>query len=620
MDAICLVAVVAEVRRRLLHTVVRGTWAAGPEGLWIELLTPAGPEGLLVTAATSLPRVSPGVQRPPKTRPLPPLAAVAQRRLPGMRLGAVAHQGLDRVLVLQFTPGSDAVTDPALSPGGVWVVAELFGRSPNLLLIDPGSRRILEVAHRSQAGAARSQVPDAEYVPPPGPARPDPRLLASREAVAGALEPLLAAGLSPAQAVRQGLSGVSDLWAREAEAHSRDGSAAALAEALLALLSRIEGGPTQPHLLADEAGAPLAVLPIAVDHLGKDRQRPLSTLGEALERLAAHQAARAVFARHRTRLRRILARLESRLRSRRANLVNDALEFSQADARQRMGEILIAHQGEIPRGATEITLPDYASGLTGAPDAAVTIALDPSLSAAANAEQYFKRARRARRGGVRVTHRLTQTEGELARIHGWAEQVGAAEDLRILEALTQEMQQEPRLLGLQDRKELATLGTGTGAEPPRPSPGTGAVRPHARRAERAAPAGHDPRRFVSSDGFPILVGRSPEGNDFLTGHLARAQDWWLHVQGRPGSHVVIRVPDRSGNVPRRTLIEAAQLAAYYSQARDDGKVAVDYTLRKYVRKPRKAKPGLVTISQEKTISISPDKSLVARLAEQRTEE
>jgi predicted ribosome quality control (RQC) complex YloA/Tae2 family protein len=77
---------------------------------------------------------------------------------------------------------------------------------------------------------------------------------------------------------------------------------------------------------------------------------------------------------------------------------------------------------------------------------------------------------------------------------------------------------------------------------------------------------------------------------------------------------VVRVPNRTGNVPRRTLVQAAQLAAYYSQARDHGKVAVDYTLRKYVHKSKKAKPGLVTISQEKTIIVSPDKSLIQKLA------
>jgi predicted ribosome quality control (RQC) complex YloA/Tae2 family protein len=124
-----------------------------------------------------------------------------------------------------------------------------------------------------------------------------------------------------------------------------------------------------------------------------------------------------------------------------------------------------------------------------------------------------------------------------------------------------------------------------------------------------------PRRFVSSDGLPILVGRDNEGNDYLTVHLARSEDLWLHVQGFSGSHVVVRPRTRTSGFPRRTLVEAAQLAAYYSQARDHGKVVVDYTLRKYVRKPRKSKPGLVTITQEKSIVVPPDKSLIAKLAQ-----
>ena len=112
------------------------------------------------------------------------------------------------------------------------------------------------------------------------------------------------------------------------------------------------------------------------------------------------------------------------------------------------------------------------------------------------------------------------------------------------------------------------------------------------------------------------MGRDNEGNDHLTLHLARSEDLWLHVEGFPGSHVVVRTRGRTGGVPRRTLIEAAQLAAYYSQARSHGKVAVSYTLKKYVRKPRKSPPGLVTITQEKTILVKPDKELVEKLAQQ----
>jgi predicted ribosome quality control (RQC) complex YloA/Tae2 family protein len=110
------------------------------------------------------------------------------------------------------------------------------------------------------------------------------------------------------------------------------------------------------------------------------------------------------------------------------------------------------------------------------------------------------------------------------------------------------------------------------------------------------------------------VGRDNEGNDHLTLHLARSEDLWLHAEGFPGSHVVVRLQGRTGGVPRQTLVEAAKLAAYYSQARAHGKVTVSYTLKKYVRKPRKSPPGLVTITNEKSIVVTPDKSLITKLA------
>jgi predicted ribosome quality control (RQC) complex YloA/Tae2 family protein len=273
-----------------------------------------------------------------------------------------------------------------------------------------------------------------------------------------------------------------------------------------------------------------------------------------------------------------------------------------------MGEILVAHQGDIPRGATEVTLPDHTAGVADGPEATITIPVDPALSPAANAERLFKAARRGRRGSIRVAARLADTEAELGRVHAWSKRMAEASGLEALETIRQEMEQALRLLAPKDRSALA--GAGAAEKPPAREPGRrAALRPSGRRRKE----GPEPRRFVSSDGLPILVGRDNEGNDYLTVHLARSHDLWLHVQGHAGSHVVVRA-NRTGNVPRRTLIQAAQLAAYYSQARAHGKVAVDYTLRKYVHKPKKAKPGLVTISQEKTIIVSPDKSLIQKLA------
>ena len=112
------------------------------------------------------------------------------------------------------------------------------------------------------------------------------------------------------------------------------------------------------------------------------------------------------------------------------------------------------------------------------------------------------------------------------------------------------------------------------------------------------------RKFVSSDGFEILVGKKAKDNDFLTFRVARSLDTWMHAADYPGSHVVIRNANRK-EIPNQTLLEAAQLAAFYSSGRKQPKAAVNYTQKKFVNKPRRAAPGMVSLASFKTILVEP---------------
>ena len=107
---------------------------------------------------------------------------------------------------------------------------------------------------------------------------------------------------------------------------------------------------------------------------------------------------------------------------------------------------------------------------------------------------------------------------------------------------------------------------------------------------------------LSADGLTILVGRTKEENDLVTFRLGNGRDWWFHVQGIPGSHVIVKSPDGEAP-PQRTLREAAWLAAYYSTGRGQGRLDVDYTQRKHVRKIKGAEPGQVTYSQNRTLFV-----------------
>lgn len=126
---------------------------------------------------------------------------------------------------------------------------------------------------------------------------------------------------------------------------------------------------------------------------------------------------------------------------------------------------------------------------------------------------------------------------------------------------------------------------------------------------RRQTAQSQPLHFVSTDGIDMYCGRNNAQNDFVTLKLSKSTDTWLHAQGMPGSHVLIK----SSNVPTETLKQAAQIAAFYSKGRRSENVPIDYTLIKYVRKPSGAKPGFVTYTSQKTLFITPDEALVKSL-------
>ncbi|HXO21232.1 MAG TPA: NFACT RNA binding domain-containing protein [Thermoanaerobaculia bacterium] len=113
------------------------------------------------------------------------------------------------------------------------------------------------------------------------------------------------------------------------------------------------------------------------------------------------------------------------------------------------------------------------------------------------------------------------------------------------------------------------------------------------------------RRFVSPDGMTVLVGRTAADNDVLTFKIGTPRDFWLHVAGESGSHVVVRNPDGLDRLPRETLRFAASLAAGYSKARDGGRVAVHVAACADVHKPRGLPPGKVVLDRYKSVDASP---------------
>ena len=248
-------------------------------------------------------------------------------------------------------------------------------------------------------------------------------------------------------------------------------------------------------------------------------------------------------------------------------------ETGTASELRRHGEAILAHAHAMLRGLSEAEIPDPASG------SRLRVRLNPRLNAAENAELYFKKARKAARRDPALDARRKDIERRR----------------EALEKLREKLELgEPDTSWLEEAQAL-------GVQLPREASGIPAPREPVDRLPNAL----RPRRYELGDGWEAMVGKSNRGNDVLTFDLARPEDVWMHAHQAAGSHLVLRHHEKGKEPPRSILVSAASIAAYYSKARGASKVPVLVSRKRFVRKPRKAPVGTVTVSQYETLMVPP---------------
>lgn len=246
-------------------------------------------------------------------------------------------------------------------------------------------------------------------------------------------------------------------------------------------------------------------------------------------------------------------------------LSQDLENHGEAEKWKRMGDLLLANAANARRESNTIFVIDFFDDAT--PE--ISIDVDENLSITQAAEKFFKRYTKARNAAGEIAKRLVTGEKELARLDRERTELEVA------------IERQDDLFFAEPVAARTVV-----------------------RGKKAATVFNGARRFLSSDGFEILVGKKAKDNDHLTFRIAASLDTWLHAADYPGSHVVIRNPSRK-EIPQTTLLEAAQLAAFYSDAGGQTKAAVHYTQKKFVNKPRGAAPGLVSLASFKTILVEP---------------
>jgi predicted ribosome quality control (RQC) complex YloA/Tae2 family protein len=268
----------------------------------------------------------------------------------------------------------------------------------------------------------------------------------------------------------------------------------------------------------------------------------------------------------RKKLKRVVKKVEA--------LESDLAKVARYRAYDRYGELLKPRLGEIRKGAASITVTDYFDPAL--PE--LVLPLDPAKSPQGNMEDYFRKYRKFLSAEKEIPPRLLTAQAEVAAFR---------ESLTAL-----------------DRDDV-----------PAPEGNlVGAVREPPLRRKKENASAKPFRRFMSEAGDAILVGRNSRENEELTFGLARSHDLWLHASGVPGSHVVLRL-EKGTEIRKESLLDAATLALQYSDLRKSGQGEVLYAYRKHVRKLRGAKPGLVTVTQDKHLYIKLDRKRLQRLKE-----
>lgn len=267
-----------------------------------------------------------------------------------------------------------------------------------------------------------------------------------------------------------------------------------------------------------------------------------------------------------TALKKIVASKLSKDKSKISNLKKDLLEAENREQYRIFGDLLSANFHKVKPGQKEITLQNfYSEDLED-----VLIPLDEKISAPINAQRFYKKYGKLKTAENILNEQIKDTQNEIDYLESVLSTIELTEDVSALDEIKDELIEQGYIKRSSQKKKKSKMEIPNYLE-------------------------------MEKDGFNIFIGRNNRENDLLTHKIARRDDIWLHAQGIPGSHVIIKTEGK--DVPEEVIKYAAQLAAYNSKGRNSGSIEVDYTQKQNVKRSPANKPGLVNYTNFKTISV-----------------
>ncbi len=541
------------------------------EELVIHLRGKGGAKKLFLSVRANSPRIH-FTEHAPENPATPPMFCMLMRKhLLNAALVDVRQSELDRVVYIDFDATNEIGDRVKLT-----LSIEIMAKHSNILLFD-GEGKIIDALKRVDLSQStvRQILPGFKYTAPPPQSKLN-ILEHTTENIIAQIKTYPNKTLS--SAVLNTLQGVSPLTSREISGKNAElyvyevsnNGLDALSNSIDSLRKTVKSGDYLPFLLKDETGKPVdfSFMPIrqyGSKYTAEEKENLSSLLDDfyfecdRLDRTRQKAQDLVKF------LNSAIARISKKLSLQQA-------ELKQCADREQLrisAELINANLYRIEKGAPFYDLENYYDE-----NKILRIKADPSKSPAQNAQKYFKDYRKAKTAEIMLTELIEQGKNDLQ----YLETVADALDRASTQAEIEEIRAELVVSGFLKNK---------------------------RKANGKQPKLLPPMEYRTSDGYRVLVGRNNMQNDKLSLKTAQKNDMWLHTQKFPGSHVII-VSDGK-EISDQAIVEAAEIAAYHSKARDAKLVPVDYTYVKHLKKPQGAPPGKVIYHVYYSVNVTPSR-------------
>ncbi|MBR0348820.1 MAG: NFACT family protein [Clostridia bacterium] len=547
------------------------------EELVIHLRTKSGAKKLLLSVRANSPRIH-FTQHAPENPATPPMFCMLMRkRLVNASLIDIRQSELDRVLYIDFDATNEIGDRVKLT-----LSIEIMAKHSNIILFDEEGKIIdaLKRVDLSQS-TVRQILPGFRYTSPP-PQNKLNILEHSTDNIISQIKTFETKTLS--SAILSSLQGVSPLTSRELAGEFSehfvdevsDTGFEELKDRIDNLRQIVETGNAVAFMLKDETGKPVDFSFMPINQYGtKYSSEEKSSFSELLDEFY-FECDRLDRTRQKAQdlvkfLGSAIARISKKISLQQA-------ELRQCADREQLrisAELINANLYRLEKGAAFYDLENYYDE-----NKIIRIKADPSKTPAANAQKYFKDYRKAKTAEAMLTELIEQGQNDLQYLETVADSLDRASTQAEIEEI---------------RNELVVSG----------------FMKFKKKNNQKQPKLLPPMEYMTTDGFRVLVGRNNMQNDKLSLKTASKSDMWLHTQKFPGSHVVIISDNKE--ISDDAIVEAAEIAAYHSKARDAKLVPVDYTYVKHLKKPQGAPPGKVIYHVYYSVNVTPNKEKIDKM-------